>query len=593
MERTATRRSALAALGAAAASAGCVDRVRNIAGRDGPSQLTLTISTTPADDDPHAIRIARHLAENLTAVGVDARVNTMSEADLHRRALLNHDFEIYVGQFPRPDPFDPDVLHSLTHSSFAAETGWQNPFGLTELGLDDLLAEQRSADGDDRAGLVAEIQRTICAQQPFTVVAFPDELTAVRETRFGGWGSDRPISPSGLLSLDGVGETDDGEPRTLRLTTTDARITENWNPIAAEYRRHGTFTSLLYDPLVRVDGGDPVPWLGRDWERIDATTFRVTIRDAAWHDGEPLTADDVAFTYAFLTDTSMDEMESAVPAPRFRGESSLVESTDVVDERTVDVSIGDVNPEVGLRAFEVPILPEHVWSDRTDPATVAGIEVDEETTAALVGNNADPVGSGPIRFVEATAEESVVFERASDHFLATADPEALPEAYRGKPAFDRLVIEAVGSDIAAVQLVGDGYADATAANLGPNAVPRIGREADARLVSSRSAAFFHVGYNARRAPLSNPRFRAILASLVDKAMLVEEAFQGYARPAASPLAASPEWVPEDLRWPDDDEDPVHPFQGEDGEVDVPAVREAFRDAGYRFSETGELLARDA
>jgi len=49
--------------------------------------------------------------------------------------------------------------------------------------------------------------------------------------------------------------------------------------------------------------------------------------------------------------------------------------------------------------------------------------------------------------------------------------------FRGKPAFGRLEIEVMGSDIAAVQAVGDGFADATVSNLGPDSVPRIGREA--------------------------------------------------------------------------------------------------------------------
>jgi len=80
----------------------------------------------------------------------------------------------------------------------------------------------------------------------------------------------------------------------------------------------------------------------------------------------------------------------------------------------------------------------------------------------------------------------------------------ISERFHGKPAFGRLEIEVMGSDIAAVQAVGDGFADATVSNLGPDSVPRIGREADARLVTGRSGGFYHIGYNTRRAPLSNP-----------------------------------------------------------------------------------------
>ena len=629
MARPISRRAALAGLGLAAASAGCLGRTENIAGRDPHSQLTLEINTTPADEDPSGIRIARQLEEHLTAVGVDVRLNTVGQTDLWRKVLINQNFDVYVGQFVETDPFDPDALYGLTHSKFVAEPGWQNPFGLTEMAVDDLLERQRRAVGRDRTDAVAALQETVCDLQPFSVVAFPDALTAVQERRFEGWTEDRqPVSVPGLLALDAVpsdggsgdgGSDDDGSGTdanatatdgdggggdTLRLVTTDDRITQNWNPIAAEFRKHGTFTGLLYDPLVRADGESIVPWLAADWERVDATTVDVTLRDARWHDGEAVTASDVAFTYRFLRDTSLGSVETSVPTPRFRGRSALVEDERALDDATVRLTLADVNDRVAARALQVPVLPAHVWSDRTEAATIAGFEFDFETTEAVVSNNPDPVGSGPLRFVEATEAESVVFERNPDHFLVrpasetdaetageATDPRAgIPPRYHGKPAFDRLRVEVLPSDISAVETVAEGLADATAANLGPASVPRIGRSDDTRLVSGRSAAFYHVGYNARRSPLSNPRFRAVVARLIDKTAIVDGAFDGYAKAAASPLAASPDAVPESLAWTDGT-DPVHPFFDDEGSLDVAAAREAFREIGYRFDDEGRLLSR--
>ncbi|WP_144927087.1 ABC transporter substrate-binding protein [Halorubrum salsamenti] len=659
MTRQVSRRELLAGTGIAALSAGCLGRTRNIAGRDRPSQLTLEINAPPADRDPNAIRIARHLAENLDAVGVDARISTLGQTDLRRKVLINHNFDVYVGQFREAEPFDPDAMYGFTHSRFVAEAGWQNPFGFTDInGVDELLASQRRAEGDDRREAVADLQRTLGELQPFTVVAFPDPLTAVREDRFENWTNRQPLSVGGLLGLersdaaggdadgnttesgdetvdggtnetagsdgtaDGGNETTDGneteggliddnpltdgdeagDAATLRLVTTDERITQNWNPIAAEYRRYGTFTSLLYDRLALVDDGEVIPWLAADWKRVGDAGIEISLREADWHDGEPVTTEDVAFTYEFLRDTSMGTTESPVPTPTFRGRVSAVESATAVDETTVRLTLDDVNGAVGVRALQVPILPKHVWEERTGMATIAGFEFDAETTEAVVTNNENPIGSGPVRFVEASPEESVAFERNPDHFLVrsadgnrsagdTADPLAgIPERFRGKPAFDRLEIEVMGSDVAAVQAVGDGRADATVSNLGPDSVPRIGREADARLVTGQSGGFYHVGYNTRRAPLSNPRFRAVLASLIDKRTLVDAAFDGYAEPAASPLAATPEWVPSDLLWEDREADPVHPFVGESGSLDAETARDRLREAGYRFDEEGQLLA---
>lgn len=649
MTRPISRRAALAGFGLAAASAGCLGRTENIAGRDPHSQMVLEINTTPADGDPNGIRIARQLEEHLTAVGIDVRLNTVGQTDLWRKVLINQNFDIYVGQFVETEPFDPDALYGLTHSKFIAESGWQNPFGLTEIAVDDLLDRQRRVSGDERADAVDALQETVCDLQPFSVVAFPDALTAVRGNRFEGWTEGRqPLSVTGLLELDAVapdagsggdtgsgdggsgadgsmdgnttggnttpGDTDDaddgdgadaddGGGDVLRLVTTDDRITENWNPIAAEYRKYGTFTGLLYDPLVRADGESVVPWLAADWERVDDDAVDVSLRDARWHDGEPVTASDVAFTYEFFRDTSLGNVETPVPTPRFRGRSSLVEDERVLDDATVRLTVPDVNETAVSRALQAPILPEHVWSDRTDAATIAGFEFDFETTEAVVSNNPEPVGSGPLRFVEATAGESVVFERNPDHFLVrpapddaeaaeeTTDPRAgIPSRYHGKPAFDRLRIEVLPSDISAVESVAEGLADATASNLGPASVPRIGRSDDARLVSGRSAAFYHVGYNVRRSPLSNPRFRAVIARLIDKSAIVEDAFNGYAKAATSPLAASADAVPESLTWTGET-DPVHPFFDDGGSLDVAAARAELRDIGYRFDDEGRLLSR--
>jgi len=621
------RREALAGIGAAVASAGCVGRVRNIVGRDRSSQLVLEILVLPADSDPNGIRIARSVSEHLNAVGIGTRIETVATTEIRRDTLINHDFDLYVGQYKEAEPFDPDAMYGLLHSQFTAEAGWQNPFGLTEVAVDELLEEQRTVPDEDRGEVVDELQRRVCELQPFTIVAFPDALSAVRTETFTEWDPDRPVSLGGLLSLERADSGESEESATLQLATTDERITTNWNPIAVEHRQHGTFTSLLYDRLAETHDDEVVPWLARDWKRIDEETLRITLRDSTWHDGTPITASDVAFTYAFLQDTSMGKTETAVPAPQFRGRSAVVTDSTVVDDVTVDLSIGNVNRAVAERTLQVPVLPEHVWSDLSEPATVAGFEFDEGTTEALVSNNEDPVGSGPMRFADSTAGASVSFERNTGHFLvrgdessataaeteaetageddgsdsmaesdespATSPAEGIPDVYHGKPAFDRLEIEIVGSDVAAVQLVGDGFADGTASNLGPDAVPRIGREADATLISGRSAAFYHVGYNTRQAPLSNFQFRQILASLVDKATLVDDAFTGYARPAASMMGASPEWVPDDLAWTEG-QDPVHPFHRTDGEGDglhTERVRQALRDAGYWFNERGELVTR--
>jgi len=374
MTRQISRRGALAG-GFAALSAGCLGRTRNIAGRDRSSQLTLEINAPPADRDPNAIRIARHLAENLNAVGIDARISTLGHTDLRRKVLINHNFDVYVGQFREAEPFDPDAMYAFTHSQFVAESGWQNPFGFTDInGVDELLATQRRADGrrTTRPWRSSSEPSVSCSRSPSLRSPTRSSRSARTASRTGrtisrcqsvgcsAWsapprrtgtptGAEPKIEDGGTEAgnrtadgnetadgdeIDGnetaVNETDDGliddnpltddddgadDAATLRLVTTDERITQNWNPIAAEYRRYGTFTSLLYDRLVLVDDGEVIPWLAADWEQVGDAGVKISLREADWHDGEPVTAEDVAFTYEFLQDTSLGTTESPVPTP--------------------------------------------------------------------------------------------------------------------------------------------------------------------------------------------------------------------------------------------------------------------------------------
>lgn len=587
---TVTRRGVIggtAAL-AAGATAGCVQRTRNLLGRRTTGQISLTIKTVPADDDRAATWIARHLVNHLGAVGIDAAIVLESEDELRRSTLINRDFDLYVARYP--DQYDPDFLRPMLHSVFAEEPGWQNPFGFVDLAVDDLLDRQRRTEGGARRRAVAELLRSVAQLQPFTVIAFPDDIRAVRRDRFIGWRSPGLTSPLGYLALRPT-DQNEGPSRRLRVTTTDNRVTRNYNPIAVEFRNRGTLTGLLYDPLARRSRHGTTPWLaeGWTWHETDdgGTAARVRLREGLhWHDSQPLTAADVAFTYTFLDDTSLGEGAVAAPAPRFRGRVSLVESIDAVDERTLEFTFGDTTPAVASRAFTVPVLPEREWRPHAAPVDLAGLELFEGVTEALVWDNPDPIGSGVLRFERNIVDELLVLRRFDGHFLHRG---AAPDhPFDGGVSFETLVFRVAPSDGAAVELVAINEADATGTNVGSDTVPTIGRHDGVQLVVTPSRSFYHVGFNVRREPLGNARFRQAVARLVDTEFVAHTGFDGFATPTASPLAGSG-WTPSDLRWRG--EDPVVPFIGSDGELDVAAAQDLFREIGYQYDEDGRLLDR--
>ena len=587
-----TRRQLLG--GAAALSlgstSGCIQRIRSILNRDSPSAVSLSVTAPPADSDRMATLLARHLVENLEAVGINATLNVLPETELYREVLLNGNFELFVAQLPPME--DPQALDALLHSVYASEPGWQNPYRYADISLDDLLARQQASGGDQRRQAVGETLEYVCRTQPFTTVAFPDEIRAARTDNFTGWEQYELQEPLSYLTLDRAPDASQTEQLPLRLAVVDSRISQNLNPLSVEYRQMNPVTDLLYDPLVRRIDGSLVPWLAADYE-FDADTLGVSLRPGLrWHDGTSLTADDAAFTYRFLADTSLGKISQTVPAPRFQAWAGLVSDAHAVDDTTVELTVPETSPEVAVQALTVPLFPEHIWRELSDPADIQGIEGSNNITNAIVNSNVEAVGSGPLTVANVSGGERVVLEPFADHFLQRGAGifEEIPEAFAGKPAFDQLRLVMVPSNETAVNQVAQGDVDATATSVDPRDAI-IERIVDADGVSQfteRSHSPYQIGFNAGMTPFSNPYFRRLVARLVDKQYVADEIFEGYGRPAANPFSETP-WNPEGLVF--DAEDPAVPFIGTDGELDAEAARAAFRERGFEFDDNGTLILR--
>ncbi|WP_243694835.1 ABC transporter substrate-binding protein [Labedella populi] len=144
----------------------------------------------------------------------------------------------------------------------------------------------------------------------------------------------------------------------------------NFNPYLTNTR---TASRWMYEPLIMINplDNEQTPWLATDWTLPDADTIEMTIRDdAEWSDGEPLTADDVAFTF---------EMLKEYPAIDIKGAWQHIDTVEVDgDTITFELLTDDVPalPIIGATY----IVPEHIWSEVEDPAT---------------WRNEDPIGSGP------------------------------------------------------------------------------------------------------------------------------------------------------------------------------------------------------
>lgn len=156
-------------------------------------------------------------------------------------------------------------------------------------------------------------------------------------------------------------------------TTTWVR---NFNPFNQTSAR-ATTKDFIYEPLAIFNRLAGAKWEYRLAESLeladDLKSISFTLRDGLkWSDGEPITADDVVFTYDYL---------KKFPALDFNSVSALMESVEKIDERTVRFNLLQPNSLITTTIVAMPIVPEHIWKDVADPVTFA---------------NETPVGSGPL-----------------------------------------------------------------------------------------------------------------------------------------------------------------------------------------------------
>lgn len=136
--------------------------------------------------------------------------------------------------------------------------------------------------------------------------------------------------------------------------------------------------NLSFDTLLWKDGsGQMIPWLATSWEQgAGGTEWRFTLRDGVmWHDGQPLTAEDVAFTFEYVTTGAGRTALGVIGQVPVK--EAVVEGPGVVVLKLER----PFAPFEDAVAGRVPIVPRHVWQGVEDPAKF-------RDPSALVGTGA-------------------------------------------------------------------------------------------------------------------------------------------------------------------------------------------------------------
>ncbi len=263
--------------------------------------------------------------------------------------------------------------------------------------------------------------------------------------------------------------------------------------------------TLIYDTLTWKDQNGIIPWLATKWDVTDeGRTYTFRLANAAWHDGRPVTAEDVRFSFEYYSRFPYRWMPTEVV------ESAEVTGTDEVRIRLKSPYAAFVEEIAGV----VPMIPSHVWEQVVDPVKYHG-------------ENAS-IGSGPFRLVE--------HDEAAGTYLLTANQ----GYWRGKPRFPEWRQLTVPAE-ARVEIVRQGGADVS---LSTDASVRELLVADPRLRVHETAplSLVRLAINTGRPPLDRKEVRQAIAYALDRKRIAEAITRGPA------IVGSAGVVPPETPW---------------------------------------------
>jgi len=308
----------------------------------------------------------------------------------------------------------------------------------------------------------------------------------------GGGGADRPGADSPLI----LGYA--AELQTL-------------NPVVStDQNANDLINSLLFTPLVTYDSAFHVrPWLAERWVLSETDVVFDLRHDVTWHDGEPVTAEDVKFTFDLAKDP-------AVASPLGSAYLTNVDGATVLEPYRIRFTFAAPHAEP-LEDFFWPPVPKHVLEGTAS----------EEIARHPFGRA--PLGSGPYRFNRWDVGQSLQLERVTPFPSALGGPAEIPRVvYRFIPERMTRLAELRRGDL---------HVDGP---LAPQDAERASQTPGVRLLSFPWRQFTYIGWNTLREPFQEAEARRALAMAMDRAELLNAILRGLGQPATSVI---PPWHP--------------------------------------------------
>jgi peptide/nickel transport system substrate-binding protein len=295
-----------------------------------------------------------------------------------------------------------------------------------------------------------------------------------------------------------------------------------------------TVTFNLYDNLL-ARGRDLTlqPMLATEWNQVDDVTWEFNLREGVtFHNGEPFGADDVEFTI----ERTYSGEEGITVASVF----TTVQDVVVVDDLTVQF----------ITKAPDPLLPGRL-------AFYGGQIIPKDYFASVGAEqfNLNPVGTGPVSFVEWVPDDHLTLARNDNY-------------WGGPIAFERVTFRPIPETAARIAALETGEVDIIT-KVPPDQVQQVADLENARAEQVRYNGLYVLAVNSKVPPLDNPLVKQALSLAIDRQAIVDELWSGQGTVATGPV------VPGDFAY--DPSAPPYPYDPE-------RATQLLEEAGYNDEE---------
>lgn len=266
--------------------------------------------------------------------------------------------------------------------------------------------------------------------------------------------------------------------------------------ISTDYDTSQVLDNILFMNLVRLTPDMQYePYLADSmWVSEDNRALSFRIREGVtWHDGTPVTVDDVIWTY----ELSVNDEIAYANLQYFQ----FVNRVERVDDRTVTFHFTDAHSDAPMDFTQWSPMPKHLLED-VPPVEMRNAEF-----------NRQPVGNGPFKFVSWAANQEVVFEANEDFVL-------------GRPHLDRVVFRVIPEQTTQLTELLTGGIDFFRA-VPPSEVARVKESDIARVIDYPARSYTFLAWNARNPLFEDPLVRRAMTMAIDRQQVVDALLYGY------------------------------------------------------------------